>query len=103
MLNRWSVAMLVAGMFLGYSQAGRTLQAQQVDGGPFVIGETVSLALAADAHQSVGSSVIECPVAELRGDFVKCARANLTGNRRATDTERWVALQHVVQITRAQR
>ena len=60
------------------------------------IGETVTFML--EEHAVPATNLIECPVTEIRGDFVKCGpRTHAAGRDRL---ERWVALKYVVQITK---
>ena len=95
MLNRWSVLMVVVGLLVGYTVAGSSAQAQN-QSLPFAVGETVTFMV--EEHAVPTTNLIECPVTEIRGDFVKCGpRTQAAGRDRL---ERWVALKYIVQITK---
>jgi hypothetical protein len=94
-VNRRSGLMLVVGLLAGYTVAGSSAQAQ-TESLPFAVGETVMFTF--DEHATPAPNLVECPVTEIRGDFVKCGpRSRAAGRDRF---ERWVTLKYVVQITK---
>ena len=99
MLNRWTIPMLLAGLFVGYAFTGRTVEAQQPELVPFSIGETVTFGLAQDAAQRSFGDSIECTITARRGAYVKCGPRTLSGG--LTQTEQWLSIEYVVQITNA--
>jgi hypothetical protein len=71
----------------------------QTDALPFAVGETVTLWLEQGTPQPSMGSTVECAVAEIRGGYVKCGPRNRIGGT-STQTERWLALRYVVQVTK---
>jgi hypothetical protein len=97
MWNRWLLLMVVVGALVGYSLVTPSVQAQS-EPFPFRVGETVTLSYAQDVSLPSFGSSIQCTVAEIRGNWVKCGPRDRIG---ASDrTERWVTMKYVVQISK---
>lgn len=100
MNNRWSLALiLVFAVLVGSAVPGPPAGAQ-TQPLPFAVGETVTLYYGEQSSQPSFGTSVECVVAELRGEFVRCAapRARIGGS--ADRVERWLTLKYVVQITK---
>ena len=81
--------MLVVGLLAGYAVTGSSAQPQN-ESLPFAVGETVTFTFG--EHAIPASNVVECPVTEIRGDFVKCGpRSRAAGRDRL---ERWITLKY---------
>lgn len=82
---------LVVGLVAGYAVAGTSTTAQ-TDSLPFAIGDTVTLKY----ETTVSESYVECGVADIRGEYVRCeSRGARFGSE---PTENWYSLRSVAQI-----
>ena len=101
MLNRWVIVMIVASCLIGYSVAGKKVEAQATVPYPFVVGDTVTLGLAQHATQPSFGSSIDCTVAEIRGGYVRCGSRSMTGG--LNPSERWISMEYAVQVIKRER
>jgi hypothetical protein len=101
MPNRWAIVMVVAGVLIGYSIRDKKVDAQERVPFPFVVGDTVTLGFAQHAAQPAFGSSIECPIAEIRGEYVRCGSRTLTGG--LNPSERWISMEYVVQVIKRER
>jgi hypothetical protein len=89
--------LVVIGALAGYAVASPALKAQE-EPLPFAVGDTVTFYYAQHASVPSFGTSIQCTVAEIRGNYVRCgARTRIAGADRA---ERWLTLKYVVQITK---
>lgn len=99
MVNRIAAgALLVVGGGVGYTVRGTTVAAQ-ISAAPIAIGEKVTFIYQHFAADRDAPSV-RCEVAELRGDYVRCAPEQRIGGALNAERERWINLEFVRQITK---
>src|SRR5688572_9943739 len=98
MVNRWSVALLIAGVLAGYAISGTTVRAQDSPL-PFAIGDHVTLRFGAPWSAEYKNFVIFCNVNDIRGMYVKCAPP---ASARPQQAEEWHNMQSVVVVEKRQ-
>ncbi len=82
---------LIVGLAVGHGAAGTSTTAQ-TDPLPFAVGDTVTLKY----ETTVSESYVECGVADIRGEYVRCENR---GSRFGSEpTENWYSLRSVAQI-----
>ena len=101
MVNRWAVVVVLASLLVGYTLAGKSVVAQQIGAFPFTVGDTVTLGFAQHATQPSFGTSVDCTVAEIRGEYVRCAPRSLSGG--LNQSERWISMEYVVQVIKRER
>lgn len=100
MRNRWSlVLVMLAGVLAGHALPDHPVGAQTTPL-PFAVGETVTLHYSEQSSQPQFGTSVECAVAEIRGEFVRCAPPRARIGDRSDPAERWLTLKYVVQISK---
>lgn len=82
---------LLAGLAVGYAAAG-TATTAQTNPLPFAIGDTVTLKY----ETTVSESYVECHVADIRGEYVRCeSQSRRIGSQAG---ENWYSLRSIAQV-----
>jgi hypothetical protein len=93
MRNRWSIALVLAGMTVAYALGGNPTEAQSAGDVPFTTGDRVTLTF--DYAGQALSSTVDCTVAEFRSGYVRCVPAEAFKTPRS---ETWYSMRQVIRV-----